>query len=454
MEDDDAALLAAIRRLKIENPDTSAKEIHVTLLAAGHDQDLPLGQVKKLASKVVKALAKEDSSARQGDAAEASPLITPPADCSTAFIRCQHCQKPVKKPKLCAGCQAVAYCGPICFAADTEHHGECSSYARHMQRDVGVSLPGAPAWVSMALGHRANMDWCSLLEGVGIHDDTYGLLCGCVRPANPHRSVPNPLDLVADPAAKVASHDAAPPVLWTWADYYAWRGLPSDSTVALLLSWPLTVFFSLSRLGLAGLKRAVTVHYLGPEKEVMFLPMMLQALSELLPAASLNIEMVGPLGIALPASMTRGGALGGSITIKVHRGLYHAVGLPKPDVAIAPNAGLSVVGYGDRWPETLRYIHDSCIPFVFTDYSEQSVEKGLALAANRFGMVPSSGSSTPGGDAASTGVILNPFRMPLREPLVRGGAVGFPTVSNGFLAAFHTPPGAFIVVDSEHTDVS
>ena len=454
MEDDDAALLAAIRRLKIENPDASAKEIHVTLLAAGHDQDLPLGQVKKLASKVVKALAKEDSSARQGDAAEASPLITPPADCSTAFIRCQHCQKPVKKPKLCAGCQAVAYCGPTCFAADTEHHGECSSYARHMQRDVGVSLPGAPAWVSMALGHRANMDWCSLLEGVGIHDDTYGLLCGCVRPANPHRSVPNPLDLVADPAAKVASHDAAPPVLWTWADYYAWRGLPSDSTVALLLSWPLTVFFSLSCLGLAGLKRAVTVHYLGPEKEVMFLPMMLQALSELLPAASLNIEMVGPLRNRPARQHDAWRRIGWLDHDQSAPWTLPCRWPPKPDVAIAPNAGLSVVGYGDRWPETLRYIHDSCIPFVFTDYSEQSVEKGLALAANRFGMVPSSGSTTPGGDAASTGVILNPFRMPLRSRWCAAAPWGFQPSQMASLAAFHTPPGAFIVVDSEHTDVS
>ena len=39
----------------------------------------------------------------------------------------------------------------------------------------------------------------------------------------------------------------------------------------------------------------------------------------------------------------------------------------------------------------------------------------------------------------SLGVSLNPFRAPMRLPLVRGGAVGFPTLSNGFLAAFHTP---------------
>ena len=66
------------------------------------------------------------------------------------------------------------------------------------------------------------------------------------------------------------------------------------------------------------------------------------------------------------------------------------------------------------------------IPFVFTDYSEQSLEKGLALAADLAGMSP------------SLPVALNPFRAPLRLPLVRGGAVGFPTLSNGFVAAFYT----------------
>ena len=31
---------------------------------------------------------------------------------------------------------------------------------------------------------------------------------------------------------------------------------------------------------------------------------------------------------------------------------------------------------------------------------------------------------------------LNPFRMPLRQGLVNGGSVGFPWLSNGFVAGF------------------
>ena len=169
---------------------------------------------------------------------------------------------------------------------------------------------------------------------------------------------------------------------------------------------------------------------------MLFLPLF-RELCVLLPAATLVIEMIGPLGVALPPPARVPSAAGGSLTISVRSALYHTLQLPAPDLAVAPNAGFAVAGYADRWPETLRHLHERRIAFVFTDYSEQSVEKGIALAAAQ--MAPDVNATEP----VERAVSLNPFRMPLREPLVRGGAVGFPTVSNGFLASFHTPPGAF-----------
>ena len=44
--------------------------------------------------------------------------------------------------------------------------------------------------------------------------------------------------------------------------------------------------------------------------------------------------------------------------------------------------------------------------------------------------------------AAPDGVTLNPFRAPLRQPLVAGGAVGFPWLSNGFLAGWNVEASA------------
>ena len=54
-----------------------------------------------------------------------------------------------------------------------------------------------------------------------------------------------------------------------------------------------------------------------------------------------------------------------------------------------------------------------------------SIRRGAAFA-QRHGM------------RLSVPVRLNPFRMPLRQGLVNGGSVGFPWVSNGFLAGFNT----------------
>ena len=62
-------------------------------------------------------------------------------------------------------------------------------------------------------------------------------------------------------------------------------------------------------------------------------------------------HQVGPLGIALPPPISFAGARGGRVTVSVRRGLYHECeDLPRPDLAIAPNAGLAVSGYLERWP--------------------------------------------------------------------------------------------------------
>ena len=77
-----------------------------------------------------------------------------------------------------------------------------------------------------------------------------------------------------------------------WQTYYRSRGLPVDSPLAALLTFPLTVFHVLDRLGLAGSSRKVSVHVLGPEKELFLLPLF-RELAVLMPAASLSIDMSG-----------------------------------------------------------------------------------------------------------------------------------------------------------------
>jgi len=70
---------------------------------------------------------------------------------------------------------------------------------------------------------------------------------------------------------------APPSFEHTWAAYYKWRGLPIQSPAALLLHWPLTIYKLLHSLGLVPPqppteRRRLTVHLLGIEKELDFLP--------------------------------------------------------------------------------------------------------------------------------------------------------------------------------------
>lgn len=513
-------LLVAIRALKLNSPDLTAKEIHAELAAAG--QDVELSAVKKAAGKVVKAIAQEATllpppppppppaaahsarkektsarkekadqrgmvSARKEQAAAALapttdgrplPLLVSPRAGAIAFLRCHACQAPVEHAMVCGGCHAVCYCSPSCQAADYGAHAdECASLCAHMSSRYRVRWPterDEPPWLPKAMDHRCEMSWCELLRSIGCHDmEGYQLLCGCCMPSANHRYVatdglPPPTEESsyvdessdASDASGGGTHASSvttpattgqpATIVHSWAEYYATRRLPLDSPLALLLTWPLTVYYALARLGLANLpaEREVAVHYLGPEKEIMFLPLF-REIACLCPASTICITMVGPLGIALPPPIEFRGAKGGKVVVTVLKGLYHELHLPPPDLAIAPNAGLAVSGYKERWPPTLRHLERKGIPFLFSDYSEQSIEKGLALARvvsetlarvqGKEGLPAALG----GPSGPSTEVVLNPFRAPMRLPRVDGGSVGHPTVSNGWFACFRTPPGAF-----------
>jgi len=461
---------AAVRALKLEHPDYSIKEMFAALEAAG--ESVELSAVKKANSKVSKALAKEAAAtppppppppavpeaansarkARKAMKAGILPeqkcvaLAIPPAE-SITFLRCYSCEKPVHSSdvQVCGGCYSVCYCSQTCQLADASHVDECAAAKQHMATAVRVHLPGKPSWLDEAMDHRCESTCCELLKRMGCHEaEAYQLLCGCTLPSATHRYVANCIE------AGSAAPDGVE--LASWSDYYEHRKplLPPDSPLAVLLTWPLTVYFALSRLGLTrhGVEREVVVHYLGPEKEVMMLPLFSE-LAVLCPSSTITIVMVGPLGIALPPPITFEGAKGGRVSVSVLKGLYHEAGLETPDLAIAPNAGLAVAGYKDRWPPTLRHVEKRTIPFLFSDYSEQSIEKGLAVVrvvsetlARVTGAQPES-SMQP-----SSRVVLNPFRAPMRLPRVNGGSVGHPTISNGWFACFNTPLGAFDITPS------
>lgn len=435
-------LISAVLRLRLADATLTAKQVHALLVAEGSDASL--SDVKKACSKASKQkLPSAEASRAQ---AELRPSLVKPSG-SVLFLRCVRCHKRVvSNARVCSGCLCVCYCSAACAEADEGHRLECADYARHASRNVRVRLEGDPPWLVEAMDHRCDATCCEILEQMGCHDGTYGLVCGCVGPSAGHRYVVQSLPPSPQPSVP---NDA---VLRAWSSYYACRSLAADSPSAVLLSWPLTVAHVLNALGLPERQRKgdkerdaagggvgggggdelpdVTVHYLGPEKEVMLLPLFSE-IAWLFPALRLHIEMVGPLGIALPPPVAFDGARGGRVTVAVRRGLYHEVAheLATPDVVIALNAGLAVAGYSARWPETLRHLRRLGALFVFTDYSAQSIDKGLRFGEQHGGFDAATASPTA----------LNPFRAPLRLPRVDGGAVGFPTLSNGFVGGFNVP---------------
>eukprot|EP00325_Prymnesiales_sp_UTEX-LB-985_P008539 CAMPEP_0174699856 /NCGR_PEP_ID=MMETSP1094-20130205/5005_1 /TAXON_ID=156173 /ORGANISM="Chrysochromulina brevifilum, Strain UTEX LB 985" /LENGTH=156 /DNA_ID=CAMNT_0015897263 /DNA_START=105 /DNA_END=575 /DNA_ORIENTATION=- len=148
-----------------------------------------------------------------------------------------------------------------------------------------------------------------------------------------------------------------------------------------------------------------------------------------MPSAHIELDMIGPVAFDIPSKpIVYEGTAGGRLTIRAKRGAYHTLmldgALPEhADVAIALNAGLAAAGYG--WGPSLDLLQRRGTPFFFTDYSEYSTEKAVDFATAR-------------GMRLTLPIALNPFRAPLRQPLVGGGSVAFPWLANGFIAGLNT----------------
>jgi len=252
----------------------------------------------------------------------------------------------------------------------------------------------------------------------------------------------------------------------TWADYYKWRGLPVQSPAALLLHWPLTVYKLLHSLGLVPAhppteRRRLTIHLLGIEKELDFLPVFGE-LALLLPNTDIDLILFGQGVTSLLAQArrkpsclaskpfvysytTEKAAGSGSIRITLSKAGPYWPGdaadiarlrSNKPDAMIAMNAGLST------YPEWQPAVLASCafaIPFAITDYMEislttaiQSILQLLPLRKmSEWSHIMLSTAEDDRIRQAPTGsyqITLNPFMCPGPRPSPIGGG---PSAVNG-----------------------
>ncbi|KAI5078428.1 hypothetical protein GOP47_0006099 [Adiantum capillus-veneris] len=235
------------------------------------------------------------------------------------------------------------------------------------------------------------------------------------------------------------------PQMETWSEYYIWRGLPLDSPVAILLHFPLTLYYSLHLVATKTFrndmltKRMLRIHYLGPSHELDQLEFFAE-LSVILQVEHIHIDLIGPdvpicrnfeelelIGLPqcsdgncmckLPSETE---ALKCRVTFKLWKGFYHDVykqvaeGFP-PDIIFAPNAGVAAF---PSWIPTLELIYKLQVPSIFTDFCEEAT----MLALKCIQKVLDCELSIP--------MQINPFRQPMTPPCK---VMELPTYSNCFL---------------------
>lgn len=90
--------------------------------------------------------------------------------------------------------------------------------------------------------------------------------------------------------------------LTSWTEYYHARGLSAESRAAILLTFPLTLYHFIEIENQARLQDeagcyssdCITVHYLGPERELDMLPLFKETANLLGGDKKLHVAMVGP----------------------------------------------------------------------------------------------------------------------------------------------------------------
>lgn len=294
---------------------------------------------------------------------------------------------------------------------------------------------------------------CSFLDKRGIHRVgmwMHECPCGasvasfyCRRSANEGWHLPSSLCPCSDPSVLISED------LYSWKDYYEWRCIPLDSPVALLLHWPLTVYYATQVIGIKRLipegSNVLCIHYLGPEKELQQLAVFGE-LRALFSGLHVHIDLIGP---AIPqqrdgekinvcnfahcmgpdcicksstvnVSHSEGIGLMSKVTLQLHSGFYHDCyrDIQKdspPHLVIAPNAGIAAYS---SWLPTIELIKNINIPTVFSDYCEEACHLAACCI------------NTVTGHPLSLPIQLNPFRQPM---VVEDSALLLPCYSNCFL---------------------
>ncbi|KAM6163143.1 zinc finger MYND domain-containing protein 15 [Rhynchocyon petersi] len=382
---------------------------------------------------------------------------------------CHVCHKHSFEVKLtpCPHCSAVLYCGEACLLADwrrcpddVSHRFWCPRLKAFMER-AGELATLPFTYTAEVTSETFNKEAFLASHGLtrGYWTQLSMLIPGPGMPTHPRGNTPSLSFLLNGDPYQLLQGDGPtlmPPVppdppkslFGSWQDYYTWRGLSLDSPVAVLLTYPLTVYYVITHLVPQSFpelniqnKQSLKIHVVEAGKE-FDLVMVFWELLVLLPHVALELQFVGDdlppesdqqhftlqrdgpevsvrTGTGISARLSSGTKEKGGrrdLQIKVSVRPYHLLPGPKPDLVIGFNSGF---GLKDTWLSSLPRLQSLRVPAFFTESSEY----GCVMDEQTVAVATGGGTSPPQ---------PNPFRSPFR---LRAADNCMPWYCNAFI--FH-----------------
>ncbi|XP_037665944.1 zinc finger MYND domain-containing protein 15 isoform X5 [Choloepus didactylus] len=236
---------------------------------------------------------------------------------------CHVCHRHSFEVKLtpCPQCSAVLYCGEACLRADwrrspddVSHRFWCPRLAAFMER-AGELATLPFTYTAEVTSESFNKEAFLASRGLtrGYWTQLSMLIPGPGTPRHPQGSTPSLSLLLSgawgDPYQLLQGDGPAlmPPVppdpprgpFVSWQDYYTWRGLGLDSPMAVLLTYPLTVYYIITHLVPQSFpelniqnKQSLKIHVVEAGKEFDLI-MVFWELLALLPHVALELLFVG-----------------------------------------------------------------------------------------------------------------------------------------------------------------
>ncbi|KAI5280908.1 zinc finger MYND domain-containing protein 15 isoform X2 [Manis pentadactyla] len=364
---------------------------------------------------------------------------------------CHVCHRHSFEVKLtpCPQCRAVLYCGKACLQADwrrcpddVSHQFWCPRLAAFMER--AGELAALPfTYTTEVTSETFNKEAFLASRGLtrGYWTQLSMLIPGPDAPRHPWGNTTS-LSLLLNGDPYQLLHRNGPPLMppvppdpprglfGSWQDYYTWRGLSLDSPVAVLLTYPLTVYYIITHLVPQSFpelniqnKQSLKIHVVEAGKE-FDLVMVFWELLVLLPHMALELQFVGdglppesdqqcftlqrdgPEVSLRPCSEVSAHLSSGNkekggrrdLQIKVSVRSYHLLQGPKPDLVVGFNPGF---GLKDTWLSSLPRLQSLRVPAFFTESSEYS----CVMDDQTMTVATGGGTSPPQ---------PNPFRSPFR----------------------------------------